>query len=228
MKKFENRDCIEGMKEYPDNHFDLAIVDPPYSVGASNGSFGRGGKKAKNSFYRKELEHYSNHDKTPNEKYFTELFRVSKQQIIWGANYYPQYLYHSGWIVWDKKKADGLLSQAELAFQSFDKVVRIFVHEWEGFRKGVASFEHTASRTIHPNQKPTALYVWILNNYAKKGDLILDTHVGSASSLIACEKMDFNYVGYELDKKYYGLAVQRLIDFNQQTNLFKTEQAEKR
>jgi site-specific DNA-methyltransferase (adenine-specific) len=215
-----NEDCVEGLKRFSDNHFDLAIVDPPYAVGASNGNFGRGGKKSKIKEYKTDLTHYENHDEVPNEEYFEQLFRVSKNQIIWGANYYPEYLGHSGWIVWDKMKSDGLLSEAELAYQSFDKVVKIFRHEWEGFRKGKGSFEETAKSIIHPNQKPLKLYEWCLSIYAKPNDKILDTHLGSGSSRIACSKGGFDFTGFELSKKYYEAQEKRFKDFVSQLRMF--------
>jgi len=217
--KIIHGDCMEAMKAMPDKAYELAIVDPPYNVGADDGNFGRGGKRAKNSVYRTELKKYANSKKVPDKKYFDELFRVSKNQIIWGANYYPKYLNHSGWIVWDKDKKDGLLSQAELAYQSIDKRVMIYRHEWEGFRKGVGSFEPTSSRTIHPNQKPVALYQWLLKNYAKPGDKILDTHLGSGSSAIAADIMGFDFVGIEIDEDYYNAALDRFNRHKQQLTL---------
>ena len=218
-------DCMEAMKAMPDKAYELAIVDPPYNVGADDGSFGRGGAKAIKhtgltvATYRKDLHRYAQAKEVPSAAYFTELFRVSNNQIIWGANYYPEYLTHSGWVVWDKIKSDGLLSEAELAFQSFNKTVRIFRHEWEGFRKGIGSFEPTSSRTIHPNQKPLRLYQWLLKNYAKPGDKILDTHGGSCSLAIACDIMGFDATIYEIDEYYYNAAVERFERHKQQTVL---------
>jgi len=219
IREFHNKDCMAGMAEYPDNYFDLAIVDPPYVVGADDGNFGRGGKKAKNSFYRKDLKKY--HSVLPNAEYFKELFRVSKNQIIWGANYYPEHLYHSGWIVWDKDKKDGLLSMAELAFQSLDKRVMIFRHAWEGFRRK----SEVGVKTIHPNQKPVMLYRWLLANYGEGCDKILDTHVGSASSLIAFEMEGFEYAGFEMDEDYYKAATERIKRFRMQPDMFSPQPA---
>lgn len=213
-------DCLDLMRSLPDQAFDIAIVDPPYAVGASDGSFGRGGSKSKIPALRTEMKHYANSSTVPGKEYFDHLFRVSKQQIIWGANYYPEFLKHSGWVVWDKIKSDGLLSEAELAFQSFDKVVKIFRHEWEGFRKGAGSFEPTLSRTIHPNQKPVRLYEWLLTTYAKSGQSILDTHLGSGSSAVAANALGFTIVGCELDSIYYELACQRIEDAQRQEALF--------
>jgi site-specific DNA-methyltransferase (adenine-specific) len=218
-------DCMEAMKEMPDNAYELAVVDPPYAVGADDGNFGRGGGKAIKhtglaATYRTDLHRYAQAKKVPGPEYFAELFRVSKNQIIWGANYYPQYLYHSGWIIWDKQKTDGLLSEAELAFQSYNKTVRFFRHVWEGFRKGKGSFEATAKKTIHPNQKPVALYKWLLKNYAKPGDKILDTHLGSGSSAIAAYEMGFDFTGYEIDHDYFMAAKDRIERHMAQGRLF--------
>lgn len=213
-------DCVTFMRGLGDGEFDVAIVDPPYAVGASDGSFGRGGARSQIKEYRKDLGHYANHNEPPSADYFEHLFRVSKHQIIWGANYYPQFLRHSGWVVWDKEKKDGLLSQAELAFQSFDKVVKIFRHEWEGFRKGAGSFEATADRIIHPNQKPVRLYEWLLTTYCTGHKRILDTHCGSASIAVATNKLSFDLTACELHEPYYEAACQRVSDAQRQEQLF--------
>jgi site-specific DNA-methyltransferase (adenine-specific) len=199
---------MEYMKTIPDKHFDLAIVDPPYNVSASDGKFG--GQKSKPSLIsnKTNAKHYANHNKTPDEEYFNELFRISKNQIIWGSNYYPQYLYHSGAIVWDKLTT-GPLSDCELAFQSFNKLVYKYTQAWTGFNKG-----GDTSTRIHPNQKPVKLYDWLLKNYAKEGDKILDTHLGSGSSAIAAHYAGFEFVGCELDTDYYKAACER---FNEAT-----------
>jgi len=214
--EYFNEDCMEGMARYPDNHFDLAIVDPPYAVGASDGKFG--GKSNHPSKISGKLngKNYANHDKVPDADYFQELFRVSRNQIIWGANYYPQHLYHSGWIVWDKLTT-GPLSDCELAFQSINKLVTKYTSAWTGFNKKDGSGQ--SKIRVHPNQKPVSLYLWTLQNYAKPGDLILDTHVGSASSLIACYDMGFDAVGFELDMDYYAASKQRLEDFMRQVRI---------
>jgi len=220
MLNITNEDNMQLMARYEDKHFDLAIVDPPYAVNASNGSFGRGGKKSKIKENRKDLKHYSNHNKTPELEYFNELFRVSKNQIIWGANYYPEFLKHSGWLVWDKDKKDGILSMAELAYQSIDNRVMIFKHEWEGFRKGKGSFEQGHNKIIHPNEKPIKLYKYCLENYAKPNDKILDTHLGSGSIAIACHDYGFELTACELDTEYYDKAMQRINNHINQTKLF--------
>ena len=200
-------DCMQGMKEFPDNYFDLAIVDPPYGIGID-------GQKArvdiKNPKHSRKGHEKKNWDKyIPSEKYFNELFRVSKNQVIWGGNYFVQHLTqsHKGWIVWDKGQHGLTMSDCEIAYTSFDIPTRVYV------LNRVALLQEG---TIHPTQKPVALYKWILDNYAKPGDKILDTHVGSASSLIACERLGFEYVGFEIDEEYYKQAKERLEEEKRQ------------
>jgi len=183
-----NIDCMEYMAGCADNSFDLAIVDPPYAVGACDGKFG--GKKGHESkvYAWHNGKKYVNWDTTPSDDYFIFLFRISKNQIIWGSNYYPESLYHSGAIVWVKKNG-GPLSDCEIAFQSFNKLVKRYDQQWSGFLKGGEK-----SLRIHPNQKPIALYNWLLENYAVKGQRILDTHLGSGSSAIAAHYFGADFV----------------------------------
>ncbi|HUX60369.1 MAG TPA: DNA methyltransferase [Ignavibacteriaceae bacterium] len=205
MSEFLNIDCMEGMKTFPDKHFDLAIVDPPYGEGQHfNFRYGIG-----NSVYK---------NIKPSQKYFDGLFRISKNQIIWGGNYFTSMLYENRcWISWYKGQPINSFSDFELAWTSFNQTSKAVKIESYGFNH--ADFRQNKSRPIHPTQKPIALYKWLLKNYAKEGDLILDTHVGSASSLIACEDMGFNYVGYELDKDYYDAAQKRLTQYRSQLKL---------
>ena len=206
-----NTDCMELMRSFPDKHFDLAVVDPPYNVGASDGSFGNRGYDSKTS----KLKHYANHDKTPEADYFTELRRVSKNWIVWGANYYPQYFEHSGAIVWHKKN-DNPLSDCEIAFQSFNKLVKYVWCEWQGFLKG----GETGQR-IHPNQKPVKLYDWIFKNYLPNGGKVLDTHGGSMSSVISAIKAgNIEMTCSELDKDYFKAAKERILTFQSQLDMF--------
>ena len=182
-----------GMARYPDKHFDLAIVDPPYGIGAS-----RGGNGSRSRKYDRSNKNAWD-DKPPDEFYWKELFRVSKNQIIWGMNNYilPPTQH---FIVWNKKQPDGVtFAQAELAWTSFNGTSKIYSLSSNG-----------QPDRIHPTQKPVALYKWLLTNYAKEGDLILDTHVGSASSLIACHDLGFDAVGFELDPDYYQASLERL------------------
>ncbi|GJQ44042.1 MAG: methyltransferase [Ignavibacteriaceae bacterium] len=208
-------DCMEGLKNTPDKFYDLAVVDPPYVVGANSGRFGR--RKETSKSY--SLKSYVN--KLPEKDYFRELFRVSKNQIIWGANYYPQYLNHSGWIVWDKENEyNEQLSDCELAYQSFNKRVNIFRFRWGGFVKDKGSFSPIETpEIIHPNQKPLALYKWLLTKYAKQGDKILDTHLGSGSIAIACYDLGFDLTAFELDKDYFEAMIKRFENHKKQLTI---------
>lgn len=214
---YYNMDCMQGMKEFPDGYFDLAIVDPPYG-GVTQGGYmtnQMGGGVARNrNDYHLSLWQCDR----PSKDYFEELQRVSKNQIIWGGNYYASMLTDSQcWVVWDKEKPEGIsFADVELAYTSFNLASRIFRFAWNGMIQGnMKNKEHK----IHPTQKPVALYKWILTNYAKPGDKILDTHVGSASSLIACEEMGFDYVGFEIDETYYGQSKERLERHRQQISI---------
>ena len=215
---YYNMDCMEGMKQFPDKYFELAIVDPPYGIGAySDGTMG-GGVLAKQSTYKKTEWDFA----TPETEYFLELKRVSKNQIVWGANHFISKIPFdsSCWIVWDKQNGENNFADCELAWTSFKTAVRKFTYKWQGMLQG--NMKNKEIR-IHPTQKPVALYIWLLNNYAKRGDKILDTHVGSASSLIACHKLGFKYVGFELDKDYYKDSMERLQAVKDQISMFDGE-----
>ena len=190
-----NEDNMELMARYPDNYFDLAIVDPPYGIGASEMTMGSG----KNKKYYKG-KNWDN--KTPNEKYFNELKRVSKNQIIWGGNYFNLPLTKS-WIIWDKGIYwDCDFADGEMAWTSFERVLRIAQIRYKGFLGA-------DKQRIHPTQKPITLYKWILDKYAKQGDKILDTHLGSGSIAIACHDYGFELTACELDKEYYDTSYKR-------------------
>jgi site-specific DNA-methyltransferase (adenine-specific) len=206
-----NCDCMDYMAGLDDNAFELAITDPPYGIGESGGSARTRGKKEANH-KRKEWD-----NSTPNGKYFSELKRVSKNQIIWGANYFPNYLQSSmAWICWDKKLDNSDFSDFELAYSSFKRSAKIF-----RFSKNGGSRTPTAlAAIIHPTQKPVKLYEWLLKNYAKEGDRILDTHLGSGSSAIAAHYGGFDFVGYELDQDYYNAACKRFDDETRQQAMF--------
>ncbi len=218
---FINADCMEYLKEFPDNYFDLAIVDPVYGDVTQGGYMTNnkgqriGTGKANSKGYYAGLW---NQEKTGVD-YFQQLFRVSKNQIIWGGNYFASMLPDSqGWIVWDKCHPEGItFADCELAYTSFDVATRIFKFMWNGMLQG--DMKNKECR-IHPTQKPVALYEWLLNKYAKDGDTILDTHVGSASSLIACRKTNHKYIGFEIDETYYQQAKKRLDAENAQVNVF--------
>jgi len=213
--RLENKDCMEIMAEYEDNYFDLGVVDPPYNVGASDGNFGGQKKKPSKISGKLHAKHYTNHNATPKQDYFNELFRISKNQIVWGFNYYPQYFHHSGCIVWDKLTT-GPLSDCEIAWQNINKLVNKYTHAWSGFNKG-----GDKSIRIHPNQKPIKLYEWIYNNYAKKEFKVIDTHLGSGSNLIAADKYGIaEFVGCEIDKDYFEAMQNRYEDYKSQLKMF--------
>jgi len=208
-------DCIQGMKEYPDKYFDLAVVDPPYGIGYSE----LVGKKKKSDGW-KERNSSQWDNEIPNIEYFIELFRVSKNQIIWGGNYFdlpPTRCY----LVWDKVQR---IDQAdcELAWTSFDKSARVFQYargNESGFAPKLKGVER-AGINIHPTQKPIALYGWIYSKFTNEGDRILDTHLGSGSSRIAANKANINFVGFEIDEEYFKKAEQRYEVFTSQPRLF--------
>jgi site-specific DNA-methyltransferase (adenine-specific) len=203
LNQLYNMDCMEGMAQFPDKYFELAIVDPPYGIGA-------GKEKPHNGWKDYGIKQWDN--ESPNNKYFQELFRVSQNQILWGANYMTDNLKPSqGWIFWDKGQRDFSLADGELAWTSFNRALRVFT-----FSRAKLNIE----RGIHPTQKPVALYKWLLANYAKPCDKILDTHVGSASSLIACHDYGYQYIGFELDKDYFEAAQKRLARHKAQPTIF--------
>ena len=195
-----NEDCLQAMKQIPDKYFELAIVDPPYGIER----FKHGGSVINK--YGNEKGIWNN--EKPSKEYFDELFRVSKNQIIWGANNFelPTSEY---FIIWDKVNPENFsFAMCEMAWTNCRKPAKIF------------KLNSMQQDRIHPTQKPVALYEWLLNNYAKKGDKILDTHLGSASSIIACKKLGFEYLGFELDPDYFKSASERIAKFESQTNLF--------
>lgn len=201
-------DCMEAMKDIPDNAFDLAIVDPPYGINISEDLYKRGQSCKKNGY--REWEN-KNWDKSiPSKEYFEHLKRVSKNQIIWGGNYFPLPPSRC-WLVWDKGQRNFSFADGELAWSSFEKSMRIYE-----FSRG----KLLQQGKIHPTEKPYDLYRWLLKNYAKEGDKILDTHLGSGSIAIACHDMGFDLVGYEIDEDYYKAAMNRLEKHKAQLKLF--------
>jgi site-specific DNA-methyltransferase (adenine-specific) len=194
-----NMDCLEAMKAYPDNYFELAIVDPPYGIDINSsgrlGHYGGKGKKWDNEI--------------PNDVYFDELFRVSKNQIVWGANYFnmpPTRCF----LIWDKQQPENIsFASCEFAWTSFNQSAKTFYQRPQ----------NADDYRIHPTQKPIKLYRWLLQNYAKEGDNILDTHLGSGSSRIAADMEGYNFTGYELDKDYFDASVKRFNDYKQQIKL---------
>ncbi|MBP7710756.1 MAG: site-specific DNA-methyltransferase [Rickettsiales bacterium] len=210
--EFYNCDNMEFMAKFPDGHFELAIVDPPYGIGADKAQNAGGEKWGFKQYKQTDWD-----SSIPSKEYFAELKRVSKNQIIWGGNYMTEHLPPSmGWIVWDKEQRDFSLADGELAWTSFKKALRIF----ELSRgKALANNNEDGGR-IHPTQKPVRLYEWLLANYAKEGDKILDTHVGSGSSRIACHNLKFDFFGCELDEDYFKQAEQRYQEHIRQEVLF--------
>lgn len=200
-------DCMEAMKEMEDKAFELAIVDPPYGVGDFKQSVGYDRRP-----YNKNWQIEWN-DKTPTKDYFTELYRISTQRIIWGFNYYSPFIKDVGVLVWDKGNNSGIGSSCELASLSMRTRVDRFFYQWTGFCNS------SKESKIHPCQKPVRLYEWLLKNYAKPGDKILDTHGGSCSLAIACDIMGFDCTIYEIDEDYYKAAVDRFNRHKQQLTL---------
>ena len=236
MIDFYNRDCLEALKEYPDEAFDLAIVDPPYGAGLIN-SGGRAGwftrykptsenSEAQSGYFNRFGEIFDRYkpkdskdqikditwDIAPPDEYFTELFRVAKNVIIWGGNYFnlPPCRCFLIWLK-DNIPEKFTMAMCEYAWTSFNDNAKVFKY---------TSFRTEDSGKFHPTEKPIALYKWLLTNYANKGDKILDTHVGSASSLIACYDLGFDAVGFEIDKTYYEAAKKRLEDHQKQVSIF--------
>lgn len=206
-------DCMAAMAQMKDNEFDLAIVDPPYGIGVD----GNKEQRWPNGSIKRKAHEIKGWDNTiPNVEYFNELRRVSKGQVIWGGNYFTEYLEPTkAWIFWYKDQHGLTMSDGELAWTSLKKVTRIFIlhrtHLWQ-------------EKPEHPTQKPVALYKWLLKNYAKEGDRILDTHLGSGSSRIAAHDMGFDFVGYEIDKDYFDAQEKRFNNHIKQQSLFKPEE----
>ena len=208
-------DCMEFLRAQADKSFDLAIVDPPYGIGAGGGIMGHD-VLAHNRNYKI----YVGADRSsPDKEYFIELKRVSKNQIIFGANHMATKINADSpcWIVWDKNNGKNNFADCELAYTSFRSAVRKFTFKWQGMLQG--DMAHKEER-IHPNQKPVALYKWLLKNYAKSGDRILDTHVGSGSSRIACRDMGYDFTGCELDTDYWAAQEARFKKHCDQGELF--------
>jgi site-specific DNA-methyltransferase (adenine-specific) len=208
LNNLYNMDCMEGMKQFPENYFELAIVDPPYFSGPDK--LGYYGAEVSGSKVKRQKYSVIGEWQVPTQEYYEELLRVSKNQIIWGINYYQFQNVPVGRIVWDKNKNPSCtFSDGEIASCSLIETVKFFRYTWDGFIQ--QDMKNKEVKT-HPTQKPVALYKWILMNYAKQGDKILDTNVGSASSLLACYDMGFEYIGFELDKDYFDLAQRRIAD----------------
>jgi site-specific DNA-methyltransferase (adenine-specific) len=212
MIKITNECNMELMARYEDNHFDLAIVDPPYGIGVTK---------------NKRLNNNSNNDwdnEIPSAKYFAELKRVSKNQIIWGGNYFIEHLENTRcYLNWDKLNHSDTYADCEMAWTSFDKNAKIFKYMWDGNRYGFpGAIQGVGKKSIrtHPTQKPIALYEWLLFNYSKEGDNILDTHLGSGSIALACHNLKFDLTACELDTEYFNASLKRLKQHQQQLTMF--------
>ena len=205
MIKITNEDNMKLMSRYKDNYFDLAIVDPPYGIGAGKMTMGKGSRNDKRKNILKSWD-----NEIPTVEYFKELFRISKNQIIWGGNYFNMKPSRCI-LIWDKMDYNSDFASAELAWTSFDKVVKTFRHARNSGNKYYK---------IHPTQKPVKLYEWLLMNYAKEGDKILDTHLGSGSIAIACHNLEYDLTACELDTDYYNDAMKRLKEHQSQLTFF--------
>ena len=200
-----NQDSMEAMASMEDNEFDLAIVDPPYGLGKRTTD--GGSKKNTQTKFMNDIRRTNWDNSIPPQQYFDELKRVSKNWIIWGANYFPISEYRT-FIVWDKMTYVPTMSQVELAATSYDEPARYI------------KINSNQEGRIHPTQKPVALYTWLLDKYAQKGWKILDTHLGSGSSAIAAHDMGYEFHGYELDEEYFEAASKRLKEHQKQLQLF--------
>jgi site-specific DNA-methyltransferase (adenine-specific) len=205
-----NMDCMDLLKDTPDKFYDLAIVDPPYGIGADKEKY----TPINKTWNGKKKVGYTSKDwdkEIPTDEYFSELMRVSKNQIVWGGNFFGL---AGGYIFWDKKETMPTYTKGELAWCSFMNKIEYFDFLWSGYKKQVQETR------IHPTQKPVALYKWLLHNYSKQGDKILDTHAGSFSIGIACDDMGFDLTATELDKDYFEAAVKRFRTYKSQGKLF--------
>jgi site-specific DNA-methyltransferase (adenine-specific) len=210
MMEITCEDCMGLMARYPDKYFDLAIVDPPYGIG-EDWKKRHKGRQYPDTTYK--------NDRPPPPEYFSKLKRVSKEQIIFGYNYFTEHLGSTNYlIIWDKMSNDNdvfCYSQVEIAYTSIHKPARLLSVPWDGYRMG----KETGIRKIHPHQKPIELYVKILQRYAKPGDKILDTHLGSGSIAIACHDLGFDLTACEIDRDYYNAAMERLREYQRQQTL---------
>lgn len=213
-------DNMALMALYPDDYFELAIVDPPYGIGEDGAKNHSRGKAAKPTMYKAKSWDSS----VPDVEYFKELIRVSKNVIIWGANHFIENIPNSNtssWIIWDKQNGENDFADCEMAWSNHKSAVRKFEFRWAGMLQG--DMKNKEIR-IHPTQKPVALYKWLLSKYAKPNDKILDTHLGSMSIAIACHDMGFELTGCELDKDYFNQGVERVKKHCSQLSLFEPKE----
>ena len=224
LNSFICGDCMDYLPQFPDKYFDIAIVDPPYFSGPEKRGFY--GRKVSPIGVQRHYD-FSDNWEVPTKNYFDELFRVSKQQIIWGCNYFD-YHFGSGRIIWDKCNGNSDFSDCEISFCSLHDSVRLFRYMWNGMFQGKSIEEghiqqgdkKLNEKRIHPTQKPVNLYRWLVQRYIKSEWIVLDTHVGSASSLIAYEESKIPYVGFEKNQHNYEKANKRLLEFKSQITLW--------
>lgn len=218
LNNIYNMDCLEGMKlmQQQGIKVDWVITDPPYGIGAdkdlrANTQYGNAVAKSK-EYGKKEW------DKKPDKHYFDLMREISNQQIIFGGNYFADLLPPSScWIVWDKETGDNGYADCELAWCSLNKAVRLYRYRWQGMLQGNMKMKE---ERIHPTQKPLPVIEWILNKFTKEGDTVLDPFMGSGTTAVACHKLKRNYIGFELDKEYYDLSMQRISDVRNQISVF--------
>jgi len=232
--KFLNIDCMEYMATVPDKYFELAIVDPPYGIKADRMFIKKEGSISRDPRNGREIICHPRRtgkwdNMRPDEKYFKQLRRISKNQIIWGGNYFADLLKPSNcYIVWDKVNGNSDQADCELAWTSFKTAVRLIRFMWTGLLQGKNIHEghvnqgnkKLCEKRQHPTQKPVALYRWLLQHYAKPGDKIFDSHAGSCSSVIACLEEGFEYIACELDYDYWKAATERIDEYKSQLKLF--------
>jgi len=213
ISEVKNIDCIEYMRQFPDKHFELAIVDPPYGIGFSDYERGSSGIKTKQRYTKEGKKKWDT--EIPEPVYFEELFRVSQNQIVWGGNYFPLLWQNGGkgFIFWHKHQPVNNFAKGELAWTSFNRPANVFDFMYYG------NLNRDAVQ-LHPTQKPIKLYRWLLQNYAKPGDKILDTHLGSGSSRIAADIEGFDFYACELDPDYFAASCKRFNDHKAQIKLF--------
>lgn len=216
---FLHMDCMDGMRQYPDKYFDIAVVDPPYFAGPNKRKYY--GRSESTTRIKRTVYDAIDTWEVPDKAYFDELMRVSRHQIIWGCNYFD-HPFGPGRIVWDKCRSNTAFSDAEIAYCSLHNTVKIFRYMWNGMFQGKSIEEgwvqrgnkKTNERRIHPTQKPVDLYRWIIRRYIQQGWNVLDTHVGSASSLIAYREAGIRYVGFEKSEAIYLKAVERMKEYD--------------
>jgi site-specific DNA-methyltransferase (adenine-specific) len=220
INRIINADCLDILRQLPDKCIDLVLTDPPYGIGVNKKSVildgtiqGKGFGARRSNFAKKDWD-----DAIPQKEIFDEIFRVSKNQILWGGNYFAEYLHNSScWIVWNKDNGTNDFADCELAYTSFKSAVRMFEYRWNGCLQG--NMKEKEIR-IHPTQKPLPLFQWCLQNYSKEGDLVLDCFSGSGTTAVACHNLKRRFICIEKDPEYWAASTKRLEDVQKQLTLF--------